>query len=181
MKKTHLAMALGVLLLSPWVACAEGTYLKAAAGPSRYSPPSGSFEETAWSLAYGQSLGATWGYEVGYIQFGTISVLATGQQSSNFRSQALYAAALANMPLSKSAQAYGKVGVAMIDSKGSSSSVTVGSVSESRTNTNLIAGLGLDYRFSPQVSGNIEYQYFGDTYRIPLALSAWTVGLKYGF
>jgi opacity protein-like surface antigen len=85
------------------------------------------------------------------------------------------------MPLNQSTQAYAKVGLAVIESKGSGSSVLVGSVSESRTNTNLMAGLGLDYRFSPQVSGNIEYQYFGDTYRLPLALSAWTVGLKYGF
>jgi opacity protein-like surface antigen len=181
MKKTVLAALLGAAICSPWPALAESAYFKVGLGPSRYSMPGNSEAETAWNLAYGQSLDSNWGYEVGYIHFGNASRLPVNQQSSNFRSQALYAAAVASMPLNQSTQAYAKVGLAVIESKGSGSSVLVGSVSESRTNTNLMAGLGLDYRFSPQVSGNIEYQYFGDTYRMPLALSAWTVGLKYGF
>jgi opacity protein-like surface antigen len=44
-----------------------------------------------------------------------------------------------------------------------------------------MAGLGLDYKFSSKVAGNIEYQYFGSAYLQPINLSAWTVGLKYGF
>jgi opacity protein-like surface antigen len=44
-----------------------------------------------------------------------------------------------------------------------------------------MAGLGLDYKFSPQLAGNIEYQYFGYANQLATNLSAWTVGLKYGF
>ena len=113
------------------------------------------------------------------IHFGEVSSAALGQYS-NFRSHALYAAGVAKMPLNKAANAYAMLGLASIESRGSGTNL-LGSASETHTNTNLIGGVGIDYRFSPQVSGNIEYQYFGDTFHSAVTLSAWTVGLRYGF
>jgi opacity protein-like surface antigen len=180
MKKLLLAMVAGAALASPWAALAEpASYLKLAVGPSHYSGTLRSADETAWNLAYGQAMDENWGYEVGYIHFGEVSSAALGQYS-NFRSHALYAAGVAKMPLNKAAHAYAKLGLASIESRGSGTT-SLGSASETRTNTNLIGGVGIDYRFSPQVSGNIEYQYFGDTFHSAVTLSAWTLGLRYGF
>lgn len=181
MKKLLLAMVAGAALASPWAALAEpASYLKLAVGPSHYSGTLRSANETAWNLAYGQAMDENWGYEVGYIHFGEESGPPLVQQYRNFRSHALYAAGVAKMPLNKAAHAYAKLGLASIESRGSGSTL-LGSASETRTNTNLIGGVGIDYRFSPQVSGNIEYQYFGDTFHSAVTLSAWTVGLRYGF
>lgn len=181
MKKLLLASAMGAALLSPWPAMAEASYFKVGLGPSRHSQPGNSATETAWNLAYGQAVDPNWGYELGYMHFGDVSRAPPGQQSSNFYSHALYAAGVASTPLNKATHAYAKVGLALIESKGSGSAATLGSAVGTRSDTNLIGGIGLDYRFSPQVSGNIEYQYFGDAYRSLVTLSAWTVGLRYGF
>ena len=180
MKKTVLAALLGAALCSPWPALAESSYLKVSVGQSRYGNPLDTDTERALSLAYGAALDATWGYEVGYIHFGNLRQGLPGLALTT-RSQALYGAAVANLPINSATRVYSKVGLAVVNTKSTVNAGELGSGADSSTNTNLMAGLGLDYKFSPQVAGNIEYQYFGNAYQIPINLSAWTVGLKYGF
>ena len=180
MKKTVLAALIGAALCSPWTAFAEPAYVKLGVGPSLYSQAGNSHNETAWNLAYGQALDTNWGYELGYIHFGDLSIPLPLQPSRNFRSQALYGAGVATMALNQASHVYAKVGLAHIKSEGNGASM-LGSASESRSDTNLIAGLGLGYRFSPQVSGNIEYQYFGKTFNSSMTLSSWTAGIRYHF
>jgi opacity protein-like surface antigen len=117
---------------------------------------------------------------VGYIHFGNLRQGVPGLALTT-RSQALYGAAVANLPINSATRVYSKVGLAAVNTKVSFDVGYVGSVADSGTNTNLMAGLGLDYKFSPQVAGNIEYQYFGHANALATNLSAWTVGLKYGF
>jgi OOP family OmpA-OmpF porin len=180
MKKTVLAALLGAALCSPWPALAESSYLKVSVGQSRYGNPLDTDTERPLSLAYGAALDATWGYEVGYIHFGNLRQGVPGLALTT-RSQALYGAAVANLPINSATRVYSKVGLAAVNTKVSFDVGYVGSVADSGTNTNLMAGLGLDYKFSPQVAGNIEYQYFGQANALATNLSAWTVGLKYGF
>jgi opacity protein-like surface antigen len=180
MKKPLMAALLGAALCSPWPALADSAYLKLGLGQSRYSAATDTETGRALSLAYGAALDSTWGYEVGYIHFGKLSEGAYGL-SQSIRSQALYGAAVANLPLNTATRVYSKVGLAAVNTKLSVSAGELGSGAESGTNTNLMAGLGLDYKFSPQIAANIEYQYFGNAYKLPINLSAWTVGLKYGF
>ena len=180
MKKTVLAALLGAALCSPWPALAESNYLKVGFGQSRYANPLDTDTERALSLAYGAALDATWGYELGYIHFGSLRQGVPGVSLST-RSQALYGAGVANLPINSATRVYSKVGLAVIDTKITVDVGQLGSGTDSGTNTNLMAGLGLDYKFSPQVAGNIEYQYFGHANALATNLSAWTVGLKYGF
>lgn len=180
MKKTVLAALLGAALCSPWPALADSAYLKVGFGQSRYGNPLNTDTERALSLAYGAALDATWGYEVGYIHFGNLRQGVPGLALAT-RSQALYGAAVANLPINSATRVYSKVGLAAVNTKVSFDVGYVGSVADSGTNTNLMAGLGLGYKFSPQVAGNIEYQYFGHANALATNLSAWTVGLKYGF
>ena len=180
MKKTVLAALIGAALCSPWPALAESGYLKVGVGQSSYSTPPDTETERAMSLAYGATLDATWGYEVGYIHFGNLKQAVSGFSVST-RSQALYGAGVANLPINPATRVYSKVGLAVVNTKltGAVSELAPGAATG--TTTNLMAGLGLDYKFTPQVAGNIEYQYFGNAYQLPINLSAWTVGLKYGF
>ena len=180
MKKTVLAALLGAALCSPWPALADSAYLKVGFGQSRYGNPLNTDTERALSLAYGAALDATWGYEVGYIHFGNLRQGVPGLALTT-RSQALYGAAVANLPINSATRVYSKVGLAVLDTKIGINAGPLPPGAVSGTNTNLMAGLGLDYKFSPQVAGNIEYQYFGNAYQLPINLSAWTVGLKYGF
>jgi OOP family OmpA-OmpF porin len=180
MKKPLMAALLCAALCSPWPALADSAYLKLGFGQSRYSNQLGTETGRALSLAYGAALDSNWGYEVGYIHFGNLKQGVPGLNLST-RSQALYGATVANLPLNTATRVYSKVGLAVVNTKLGVSAGELGSGAESGTNTNLMAGLGLDYKFSPQIAANIEYQYFGNAYKLPINLSAWTVGLKYGF
>ncbi len=180
MKKTVLAALIGAALCSPWPALADSSYLKVGVGQSRYSTSLDTETERALSLAYGAALDATWGYEVGYIHFGNLRQGAPSLSVST-RSQALYGAGIANLPINSATRVYSKVGLAVVNTKLSGAVSELAPGAATGTTTNLMAGLGLDYKFTPQVAGNIEYQYFGNAHHLPINLSAWTVGLKYGF
>jgi len=180
MKNTVMAVLLAAALGTPWPALADSAYLKVGFGQSRYTNPFATDTERAISLAYGAALDSTWGYEVGYIHFGNLREGLPGSDTTT-RSQAFYGAAVANLPINPATNVYSKVGLAVLDTKVSMAASPLLSGALSGTNTNLMAGLGLDYKFSSQVAGNIEYQYFGSAYLQPINLSAWTVGLKYGF
>ncbi|MFM7227697.1 MAG: outer membrane beta-barrel protein [Betaproteobacteria bacterium] len=181
MKKIILPMLLGAALCSPWPALAESAYLKLGIGQSRYSSQFETFRERALTVAYGAPLDSTWGYEVGYIHFGDINIGGPGPLAIGLRSQAFYAAGVANVSLNTATRAYTKVGLALVNSK---ASLAVGQQYEGPmpgNTTNLMAGVGLDYKLSPQIAANIEYQYFGAADQVPYNLSSWTVGLSYGF
>jgi opacity protein-like surface antigen len=180
MKKTVMATLLGAALCSPWPALADSAYLKLGFGQSRYSDGTDTETDRALSVAYGAALDSTWGYELGYIHFGNLKRGVPGLELS-MGSQAVYGAAVANLPLNNATRVYSKVGLAVVDTKVSVNVGGLGYSADSGTNTNLMAGLGLDHKFSPQIAGNIEYQYFGHAHQLPITLSAWTVGLKYGF
>lgn len=180
MKKTVLAALMGAALCSPWPALAESDYLKVGFGQSVYTNPLDTDTERALSLVYGSALDKTWGYEVGYIHFGKLRQDGPGV-SVTARSQALYGAGVATMPINSATRVYSKVGLAWVDTKLTGDVLQLASGASSGSKTNLMAGIGLDYQFTPQVAGNVEYQYFGSAHRLPINLSAWTVGLKYGF
>lgn len=179
MKKPLSAVLLGAALCIAWPAYAADDYLKASIGTSRYSDPGSTDNETALSLAYGAKLDPTWGYEVGYVHLGKLGAGSTVWPG--LRSQVVYGAGVAHLPLNSATRVYSKVGLAIVNTKFDVGLGPLATGSESRTNTNLMAGVGLDYQISPQVTANVEYQYFGTAYQFPANLSAWTVGLKYGF
>ncbi len=70
MRKQFFAVLLGaVVLVMPFAAKAEGSYVKFGLGQSEYTA-TGSANETAASLAYGFSIDKNFGVELGYINFG---------------------------------------------------------------------------------------------------------------
>jgi len=168
-------------LCAPWPALAESAYLKLGIGQSRYSDSIDTMRERALTVAYGAALDATWGYELGYVHFGDIDVGVPGLVTAGLRSQAFYGAGVANMSLNSATRAYTKVGLAIVNTKLSVAAGQQYTGDRPGNATNLMAGVGVDYQLSPQIAANIEYQYFGAVDRVPLNLSSWTVGLRYGF
>jgi opacity protein-like surface antigen len=115
------------------------------------------------------------------VHFGDIDVGVPGLVTAGLRSQAFYGAGVANMSLNSATRAYTKVGLAIVNTKLSVAAGQEYTGDRPGNATNLMAGVGVDYQLSPQIAANIEYQYFGAVDRVPLNLSSWTVGLRYGF
>lgn len=188
MKKTLSTALMGAALLSPWAVQAENSYVKLDVGQAKYSA-GGSEDKTGFALAFGQALDANWGYEVGYVNFGKISDSATDPVtgdyvSSSLQSQAVYATGVGTLPINESFSAFGKLGLAVINSKASGdykfgSESWSGSATE--TKTNLMVGLGLAYNFTKEMAATVEYNYYGKVIEGKINLSTLTVGLKYGF
>ena len=190
MKKTLSVALLGGALLLASAAHAQDSYVSVGVGQSEYSAGDGKEHKTAASLAYGQSLDQNFGYEIGYVNFGKLSGTADapggggGSVSGSMRSQALYLSGVGTLPVSESLSLFGKLGVAAVYSKATgsfSSSNSSGSGSESESKAKLMAGVGVSYRFTKDVAATFEYQYFGKTFDNEVRLTAWTLGVKYGF
>lgn len=187
MKKKLFAALMGVALLSSAAAHAESSYVTVGAGRSEYRADGESENKTAISLAFGQSLGENWGYELGYINFGSLSGVETDDNetiSAKLRVQSVYAAAVGTLPFSESFSLFAKAGLAVNYAKASATyadgSVTA-SGSESETKVGPMLGLGLAYSFTKEVAATVEYRYFHDVVDGGLKASALTAGIRYSF
>lgn len=180
MKKKVLASLLGVALLSSASAYAESTYLSVGAGRSEYKVGGASENETALSLSFGQSLGENWGYEVGYLNFGSLAE-SDAQGSSKFRVQSVYAAAVGTLPLAESFSLFAKAGISANYVKASDDDGMGNRYSDSETKFGPMLGLGLAFNFTKEIAGTIEYRYFDEVADGGLKASALTAGIRYHF
>lgn len=102
----------------------------------------------------------TWAAELGYGDFGTWRAATTAPGSAHraeITSQVAYAAARGTLPLGDSFAAFSKVGLAvnrvnMHDSAGHS---------RSETYVRPMAGVGLEWKITTQVSATVEYAHYG--------------------
>lgn len=189
MNKSLLAVLAASALCSSWMAQAEENYVKFGIGQGHYKLDGRSSDETGASLAFGQSLTENWGWEIGYLTAGKWSGSSTSggvKQSLSLRTQSLYAALVGTLPLNDSFSVYGKLGLAADYTKANARLTTnavppvTTRVSDSDTKYKPMIGIGAAYNFSKELAGTVEYQHFGKVGN-DLKLSAWTVGLKYGF
>lgn len=189
MKKSLLAVVVGAALCLPWVAQAQESYVKFGVGQANHKVDDGRESATAFSIAFGQSLSENFGFELGYMNFGSVDSSTrsgTVLLRHKSRTQSLYAAAVATLPLAESFSVIGKLGVAANYSKFSNTTTGApdpannGRDSDSETKLSPMIGLGAAYNFTKQVAATVEYQYFGKV-ADGLKADVWTVGLKYGF
>lgn len=187
MKKNVLAALLGLGLLSSVTAHAENTYFSVGAGRSEYKIAGASENETAMSLAFGQSLGESWGYELGYVNFGSLAAaVSEGSEaiSGKLRVQSIYAAAVGSLPVSESFSLFAKAGLAVNYAKATgtyTNGSTTESGTESETKLGPMLGVGLAYNFTKQIAGTVEYRYFHEVIDGGLKASALTAGIRYHF
>lgn len=188
MKKNHLLAALvGLAALSSVPAYAESSYFSVGAGRSEYRAGGDSENQTALSLAYGQSLSDRLGYEIGYVNFGSFSDSYSGDGANGsvkFRAQSVYLAAVGTLPLSEDFSVYGKAGIAanyvkasviFSDAEGSFSGT------DSDTKFGPMLGLGAAYNITKTIAASVEYRYFHEVTDRGLKASALTAGLSYKF
>ena len=187
MKRNIVVALLGLGLLSSSAVYAEGTYFSVGAGRSEYKLDGESEKKTAISLAFGQSLGENFGYELGYVNFGNLNEFASDGGDSvsiKLRVQSIYAAAVGTLPLTESFSLFGKAGLAANYAKASMSYTSGGlteSSSESETKIGPMLGLGLAYNFTKEIAATLEYRYFHDVTDGDLKASALTAGIRYHF
>jgi OOP family OmpA-OmpF porin len=161
MKKIASIVALAsVSLVTPFLAHAEGTYIKASIGRSNYKIDGGSNEHTTGgSLGLGYSIDKNWDAEIGYTNFGTVKYSDPDpSQSGSLKTQTIYAAGIGKLPITDTFSVFGKAGVAFNYSK---ATIDGTPYSSSKTNTALLLGAGLNYQFTKELAATLDYTYYG--------------------
>lgn len=168
MHKVFVSALLGSAFLFPMVSYAEGSYLKVGVGESNYSGfPNQS--PTAGLIAYGMSLAPNFYGEIGYIDFGTSGVTLSDPSDGSvatykFRTRSIYLAGISDVPITSSVSFQGKLGMVMHRSNENFSFKLDGfSFREDSTyrKTQALVGAGFKAQFSKEISGLVEYTYFG--------------------
>lgn len=178
--RNFLMMALlSATIATSFAAQAEQSYVKANIGSSNYKSSDEKFDETAISIAYGFKVQDNFGVEAGLIDFGQGK--QTGLLFSNITERrAIYLAGVSTLPLQGKLSAFGKLGVA-VNYYENRFVTTVSQEIERITRTRPMLGLGLEYKFSKEIDGTVEYQYFGKVGEDRLQVSTLTAGVKYNF
>lgn len=179
------AVALGIALVMPFTAQAEGTYVKLGVGQSKYSDftaEGATFSElkpTGLQIGVGVSLDKTWDVEAGYIHFGketgTASFLGLDEPYT-LQTQSLYVAGIGNYVVADAFSIFGKLGISVNRSK-----IEGDGDSTSDTKTKPLIGAGLSYQFTKEIAGLIDYTYFGKVSDADFKLSLLSAGLRYNF
>lgn len=168
MHKLFVSALLGSAFLFPMVSYAEGSYLKVGVGESNYSGfPNQS--PTAGLIAYGMSLAPNFYGEIGYIDFGASGAKLSDPNDGSvatykFRTRSIYLAGISDVPITSSVSFQGKLGMVMHRSNENFSFKLDGfSFREDSTyrKTQALVGAGLKAQFSKEISGVVDYTYFG--------------------
>lgn len=126
----------------------------------------------------GMALSDRYSVEIGYGLFGTWKMADPTPGSSataNLSSELLYVAGKANMPLGESFDLFGKFGLAANKYSMESSTQSPSSKSFVRP----MMGFGAGYRITKQISGVLEYNYYGASGNF--RAQKVELGLKYSF
>ena len=115
-----------------------------------------------------------WGVEAGYVNFSSQDVQGTTLATKGYSA---YVAAKYTVPISDSFSAYGKLGVAHNRRKLSGASF----LSDTDTNDNVYAGLGVEYKLNERISVIGEYESFGKTQAFGARPGVWSAALKVKF
>ena len=172
MHKKNLMVLLGAVLLIPAISYAEGSYVKLGVGQARYYDED-SVRTTGYYLAYGSKIDSSLDVEVGFVDFGRAKVpfgyedLSRTDYSARFKTQSLYVAGIGHVPVSTAVTLQGKLGLAYHRSSSIKYSDAIMNQSQGELPTDgeskirALFGAGLTMQFSKEISGAVEYTYFG--------------------
>jgi OmpA-OmpF porin, OOP family len=129
---------------------------------------------TAFKLLAGYQFNPTFGLEAGWVHHGSSDVKLSGSVAT-LKPETFYAAGTATLPLGSQFSLFGKLGLANNRAKINGSS---------ENNTEVFAGAGLSYAFTPTVAGVVEYEDFGKVVDGPLVSAksrVVSVGIRVAF
>jgi len=170
-KKTSALVISSALVLSllPMASHAESNYVKLGVGQSRYWDDI-SATQSGYYIAYGIPLDSSMDVEFGYIHFGRKTFNVTledigGTTSSS--TQSIYAAGVGKIPVSPKVNLLGKLGLAVnrnskVDASSNLLDQDYPDPPGRSTNLRALIGTGLSMQFNKNISGAIEYTYFGN-------------------
>jgi OOP family OmpA-OmpF porin len=185
MNKKFFAAVLGIALVLPVAAQAEGMYATLGVGQSKYSSFStqgATFSElkpTGVQIGVGYSIDKIWDVEAGYIHFGKKTGTATllgVSEPYNLQTQSIYLAGIGNYAVTDAFSAFGKLGSAFNRSKIADA---VSSTTDNKVQA--LIGAGLSYQFTKEITGLVDYTYYGKVSEADFKLSLLSVGLRYNF
>ena len=172
MHKKNLTILLGMALLIPAISYAEGSYVKLGVGQSRYYD-GGSVRATGYYLAYGSKIDSSLDMEVGFVDFGRAKLpfsyedLSPADYAASYKTQSIYLAGIGNVPVSTVVTLQGKLGLAYHRSSAIRYPEAIVNQSQGELSTDseikvrALLGAGLTMKFSKEISGAVEYTYFG--------------------
>ncbi|KQV50105.1 porin family protein [Massilia sp. Root335] len=124
------------------------------------------------------------GVEAGYVNFSSQDVHFSeamtntpGGTTLATKGYSAYIAAKYTVPINDRFSAYGKLGVAHNQRKLSGSF----GLSDTDTNDNVYAGLGVQYKLNERMSVVGEYENYGKQQAFGARPGVWSAGLKFGF
>ena len=185
MKKIASIFALvSATLCLPFIAHAEGAYIKASIGRSHYleiGDHADNVNPNGASLGLGYIFNKNWDAEIGYTDFGTVKSIGISPQKS-LKTQTIYAAGIGKLPITEAFSIFGKAGAAFNYSNLSSEGT---SKEYSKTITELLIGAGFSYQFTRELAAIIDYTYYGKgkvaNNSAEFKLDQVSFGLKYNF
>ena len=185
MKKIASIFALVSATLSlPFIAHAEGAYIKASIGRSHYleiGDHADNVNPNGASLGLGYIFNKNWDAEIGYTDFGTVKSIGISPQKS-LKTQTIYAAGIGKLPITEAFSIIGKAGAAFNYSNLSSEGT---SKEYSKTITELLIGAGFSYQFTRELAAIIDYTYYGKgkvaNNSAEFKIDQVSFGLKYNF
>ena len=179
MHKLFVSALLGSAFLFPIASQAESSYLKVGVGESTYAgflvttgiPIDSSRTATAGFIAYGRAIAPNISGEIGYIDFGASGAKLNfpGQGlaiTDQLRTRSVYLAGIGDVPITSSVSFQGKLGMVMHHTNTQLTLTVLGnsaSAESSYRKTRALVGAGLKAKFSKEISGVVEYTYFGTT------------------
>ena len=196
MRKLFPALLLGGTFLFPIASQAEGTYIKLGVGESTYAgipsttglPIDSNRTSTGGFIAFGRSIAPNFAVEIGYIDFGAAdkkSILFGSDLVilDQLKTRSFYVSGIGDVPLSSLVSFQGKLGMVMHHTNTHFSIPAFGpNLVENTTvnRTRALVGAGFKFQFSKEISGVVEYTYFG-TVVDGSELSLLSAGLRYHF
>ena len=193
MRKLFVALLLGSAFLFPIASQAEGSYLKVGVGESTYAgipsttglPIDSNRTSTGGFIAFGRSIAPNFAAEIGYIDFGAASKkfnLFGGDLviADQLKTRSIYVAGVGDVPLSSLVSFQGKLGMVMHHTNTHFSIPPFLTENTTVNRTRALVGAGFKFQFSKEISGVVEYTYFG-TVVDGSELSLLSAGLLYHF
>ena len=179
MHKLFVSALLGSAFLFPIASQAESSYLKVGVGESTYAgflvttgiPIDSSRTATAGFIAYGRAIAPNISGEIGYIDFGAAGTKLSIPDEAlvitdQLRTRSVYLACIGDVPITSSVSFQGKLGMVMHHTNTQLTLTVLGnsaSAESSYRKTRALVGAGLKAKFSKEISGVVEYTYFGTT------------------
>ena len=139
-------------------------------------------------IAFGTSITPSFSAEVGYVDFGSgstrVALGAGFDVLDRLKTRSFYAASIGDVPLSSSVSFQGKLGLVMHTTDAhiniKNNNVTILTEESTFRRTQALVGAGFKFQFSKEISGLVEYTYFGTTVD-GSELSLLSAGLQYHF